>query len=311
MLQIVPVCRVVVSQAAPSAWALGLTWVAGAVALLGSEDAVSGASAGISGLVKYSGSTPVGLPVFDVAEPMGAPFRYRITVSNPGADFTKNYFDCRPLPPGLTINTNLGGSGYISGTPLAAGVYVVTLVAGNLNYPIPAMAVATIAIYLPNAPPVFSLEPQDQSVLAGTNVTFRTEVTGTPPFGYQWWRDGVSLDGETGASLSLTNVQFADAGVYQVVVTNSFGSVTSSVALLTLREPLQLRLQIVGLSIGNQLFYAVVSGPVLTNYVVWRSGDLQVWTPLSTNWVTDGRLQFRDPVSVGESRFYRVSLSSD
>jgi len=34
------------------------------------------------------------------------------------------------------------------------------------------------------------------------------------------------------ASLALTNVQLADAGVYTVVVTNAGGSVTSSPALL-------------------------------------------------------------------------------
>ena len=100
------------------AWPRGaviLGWVAGAVAMMGNYDAVSGASATISGMVKYVGSTPVGSPTNYVVEPVGQVFKYRITVSNPGTDYAKNYFNCIPLPPGLTINTNPGAAGYITG----------------------------------------------------------------------------------------------------------------------------------------------------------------------------------------------------
>ena len=311
-LQVLPICRIAVVSpaAAPSAWTLIMTWVAGAVALLGSYDAVSGASAGVSGLVKYSGSTPVGTPTFAVAEPMGQAFRYRITVSNPGLDFAKNYFNCIPLPPGLTINTNLGGAGYISGTPLMAGTYAVTLVAGNLNYPKPATAPATITIFLPNAPPVFTAQPQDQSVPVGSNAFFQAEVSGTPTLSYQWRRDGADLPGAASAVLSLTNVQAADAGSYQLFVRNDYGSVTGAVARLTVREPLVVQLLLGGSVVSNGTFQFQVIGPIRTNYVTWRSRDLRTWTPVRTNWVIDGFLQFNDPaVALNEQRFYRVSIA--
>jgi len=312
VLQMLPICRVaVVSQvAAPSTWALVMTWVAGAAALLGSYDAVSGASAGVSGLVKYSGSTPVGLPTFDVAEPMGESFRYRITVSNPGTDFAKNYFNCIPLPPGLTINTNLGGSGYISGTPKAEGTYVVTLVAGNLNFPTPATAQATITIYLPNAPPVINTPPRDQSVLVGSNAIFRAEVSGTPPLTFQWRRSGTNLPDATTPSLAFTSVQPEDAGGYQLFVSNAYGSVTSTVARLTVREPFLVQLLLSGPAVRNGSIQFQVTGPIRTNYVVWRSSDLLAWTPISTNWVIDGLLEFNDPaVAMAERRFYRASVA--
>jgi hypothetical protein len=311
VLQVLPICRVaVVSQAAaPSTWALVMTWVAGAIALLGSYDAVSGASAGVSGLVKYVGSTPVGTPTFDVAEPMGQAFRYRITVSNPGTDFEKNYFNCIPLPPGLTINTNPGGAGYISGTPLAAGTYAVTLVAGNLNFPTPATAPATITIYLPNAPPAVITQPQDQSVILGSNAVFQAEVSGTPPLSFQWRRDSTDLPGATAPALSFTNVQPADAGSYQLFVSNAFGSVTSAVARLTVREPLLVRVIMSSAVLSNGTFQTQVTGPIRTNYVIWRSSDLQAWSPLSTNWVDDGFLQFNDPAVAIGRRFYRVSIA--
>jgi len=311
VLQMLPICRVaVVSQvAAPSAWALVMTWMAGAVALLGSYDAVSGASAGISGLVKYSGSTPVGAPTFDVAEPMGEAFRYRITVSNPGSDFDKNYFNCIPLPPGLTINTNIGAAGYISGTPLAAGTYSVTLVAGNLNHPTPATAEATITIYLPNAPPVVTLQPQDQSVLIGSNAIFQAEVSGTPPLSFQWRRGETNLPGATAPMLSFTKAEPADAGSYQLFVSNAYGSITSVVARLTVREPLLVQLMLGGPALSNGTFRFQVTGPIRTNYVIWRSSDMQAWTPVRTNWVTDGLLQFSDPAgTVGGPWLYRASV---
>jgi hypothetical protein len=312
VLQVLPICRiaVVTPAATPSAWAIVMTWVAGAVALLGSYDAVSGASAGISGLVKYSGSTPVGLPTFDVAEPMGQAFRYRITVSNPGTDFDKNYFNCIPLPPGLTINTNPGGAGYISGIPSVAGTYTVTLVAGNLNFPTPATAQATITIYLPNAPPVVTSQPQDQSVLSGSTASFQAEVTGTPPLNYQWRRNGTDLLGANAGALSITNVQAVDAGDYHLFVSNAYGSVTSAVARLTLREPLVSQVRLSGPVMSGGALRFQVTGPARTNFVIWRSSDLRGWTPVSTNWVLDGLLQFSDPAgTVGESQFYRASLA--
>lgn len=312
LLQVLPICRVAVATqtAAPSAWAFIMTRVAGAVALLGSYNAVSGASAGISGLVKYSGTTPIGTPTFDVSEPMGQPFRYRITVSNPGSDFGKNYFNCTPLPPGLTINTNIGAAGYISGTPLAAGTYAVTLLAGNLNYPIPATEQATITIYLPNAPPVITGPPQDQSVLIGSNAFFHAEVGGTPPLSYQWRRSGTDLPGAVSSVLSFTDVQTADAGSYQLFVSNAYGSVTSVVVRLTVREPLMVQMQLSGSAASNGMFQFQASGPIHTNYVVWQSSDLQVWMPVKTNWVVDGFLRFSDPMTArDERRFYRVSLA--
>lgn len=310
LLQMIPICRVAVvsSAAVPSGWAWVSTWIAGAMAALGSYNAVSGASEGISGLVKYSGATAVGVPTFDVAEPMGQTFRYRISVSNPGSDFARNYFNCIPVPPGLTINTNPGAAGYLSGTPLVAGNYKVTLIAGNLGYPTPATAQATIMIYLPNSPPVFALEPTDVSVIVKSNAVLTSELTGTPPFRYQWRKDDVVLADATGPVLSFKSVQPQDAGYYQLVVSNDFGSITSAVARVTVREPLTVALKLTGGAAGGGIFQFEAIGPVATNYVVWSSSDLVRWTPLTTNWVVDGLLRFSDPAFAREPRrFYRVS----
>jgi hypothetical protein len=71
----------------------------------------------------------------------------------------------------------------------------------------------------------------------GCDATFNVCAWGTKPLSYQWWKDGLALSGQTNMSLTLTNVQTSDFGSYSVVVTNDFGSVTSSPAQLALGHP--------------------------------------------------------------------------
>jgi hypothetical protein len=76
-------------------------------------------------------------------------------------------------------------------------------------------------------------QPQQQTVYAGSNVNFSVIANGLPAPNYQWQFNGLNIYGQTATSLSLNNVQFANAGGYSVVITNAFGSVTSTVAQLT------------------------------------------------------------------------------
>jgi hypothetical protein len=82
-------------------------------------------------------------------------------------------------------------------------------------------------------PPVIVTQPQSREVLAGSNVTFSVTASGTSPLAYQWKFNGVDISGATSASFTRTSVQPAHAGSYSVVVSNSFGSVTSAPASLS------------------------------------------------------------------------------
>ena len=96
----------------------------------------------------------------------------------------------------------------------------------------------TISIYQNIVPfgtaPVIVSQPQSQSVQLGCDATFNVFARGTMPLSYQWWKGGLALNGQTNMSLMLTNVQTSDFGGYSVVITNVFGSVTSSPAQLAL-----------------------------------------------------------------------------
>ncbi|MBE0544962.1 MAG: immunoglobulin domain-containing protein [Verrucomicrobia bacterium] len=86
-------------------------------------------------------------------------------------------------------------------------------------------------------PPIIASHPADQTVTVGGAVTFNVTASGTLPLSYQWRRNSTDLEGATGSSLTLANVQMADAGSYSVVVTNAVGTATSSNATLTVNLP--------------------------------------------------------------------------
>jgi hypothetical protein len=62
-------------------------------------------------------------------------------------------------------------------------------------------------------------------------------VTGTEPLSYQWLFDGTNTMGAATNPLVLADFNTAQAGTYQVVVTNAVGAATSSVVTLTLLLP--------------------------------------------------------------------------
>ena len=84
---------------------------------------------------------------------------------------------------------------------------------------------------------VFVAQPQGASAVTGTTVNFNVTVAGAAPYAYQWRFNGTNLPGATGSNLALNNVQVTNAGNYTLVVTNSYGAITSSVAVLTVRDP--------------------------------------------------------------------------
>lgn len=75
--------------------------------------------------------------------------------------------------------------------------------------------------------------PQSQIVNVGNNATFCVTASSGAPLSYQWQFNGTNISGATDTCYTRTNAQLADAGGYNVVVTNLSGSVISSGASLT------------------------------------------------------------------------------
>ena len=85
-----------------------------------------------------------------------------------------------------------------------------------------------------SAPPTITAHPSNLAVAVGQSATFSVTASGSLPLTYQWQRSGVNIAGATSASYTIPSAQVSDTGArFRVVVTNSFGSVTSNEATLT------------------------------------------------------------------------------
>jgi hypothetical protein len=88
-------------------------------------------------------------------------------------------------------------------------------------------------------PPAIVTHPNSQTVCLGLNTQFSVIAKGAPPPTYQWRRNlinlsnGGNISGAATATLTINSVTAADAGSYDCVVTNSFGSIDSNDAVLT------------------------------------------------------------------------------
>ncbi|HTD65192.1 MAG TPA: Ig-like domain-containing protein, partial [Candidatus Limnocylindria bacterium] len=85
--------------------------------------------------------------------------------------------------------------------------------------------------------PYLITQPTNQTVAEGTNVTFSASAGGSAPLFYRWRFNGTNVNGATNATFIVSNVQPAHSGNYVLVVSNTAGSITSSVAALTVTNP--------------------------------------------------------------------------
>jgi len=95
----------------------------------------------------------------------------------------------------------------------------------------------TISIYQNQSPfsgpPAIASEPANQTAVEGSNVVLSVIAYGNVPLAFQWSFNGTTLSGATNSSLTLTNLHPNQTGNYQVIITNSYGAVTSSIATVT------------------------------------------------------------------------------
>ena len=87
---------------------------------------------------------------------------------------------------------------------------------------------------VPFSAPVITAQPNDLNLSSGYFGQMYIVANGIPNPNYQWRKDGVDVVSGIYSSLVFTNVKEQDAGLYDVIVYNNVGSVTSSGANLTI-----------------------------------------------------------------------------
>jgi hypothetical protein len=159
--------------------------------------------------------------------------------------------------------------------------------------------------------PVITNQPSSQLVLSGTTPQFSVGASSEFLLSYQWYYNKTTPMGALTPipTLSLPNVAASESGSYSVVVTNAYGSVTSSVVTLTVVSPL-----VTGVTRN-------VDGSVTLNFVglpntesrIWAATNLTPpisWEPIFTNSATgaDGTWRFTDTNAIhSPDRFYLFS----
>jgi len=98
-----------------------------------------------------------------------------------------------------------------------------------------------------NQAPYILSQPAPQTADIGGTAGFSVDALGTPPLSYQWSHNYTPLAFATNTQLALANVTLGRAGQYRVVVSNAFGVVTSTPALLQISGPLSSHFRIVSL----------------------------------------------------------------
>lgn len=156
-------------------------------------------------------------------------------------------------------------------------------------------------------PPTIASQPRNQSVAVGSNAAFSVVASGTPPMNPRWLFSTTNLPGANDFALGLTNVVTGQAGYYQVIVTNSIGSVTSSPVTLSLIG-VPVRFQTSASRLFSDGFHLELSGFTgQGTLVVQTSTNLKNWTPFFTNPPSFAPLDLVDPLATNSpQRFYRA-----
>lgn len=122
--------------------------------------------------------------------------------------------------------------------------------------------------------PHIETQPEGTTACEGAVVTLEVEVSGAPPFDYQWRRDGEPIDGATNRTLDV-EVEGLGDWEYDVLVTNLCGAVTSEPAQIT-GEGVRITAQPEDLTLtaGEAGEFSVsVTGPEPITYQWRRNGE--------------------------------------
>lgn len=129
-------------------------------------------------------------------------------------------------------------------------------------------------------PPSIVFGPTNQTVVQGGIARFQVSATGSSNLFYRWWKDGNPILLPPNRFLTISNVQPADAGAYHATVSNSVGTATSQVAILTVtvRPPL-ITSQPVGGNLcpnGSNAILSVTATGSLPLVYQWRLNGIDI-----------------------------------
>ncbi|HEV2695123.1 MAG TPA: immunoglobulin domain-containing protein, partial [Verrucomicrobiae bacterium] len=166
------------------------------------------------------------------------------------------------------VNGTTAVGGYIMGTFTAQATTQPLSIINNGGSQYNAILLEKGIAPAPPIPPTLTADllPPVLRVTTGGTVNLSVGASGSLPLSYQWYSQGVPVSGANNTNYSFSAV--AGTTSYQVVITNSFGSVTSSVAQVIASTNI--------VTVNNFSFEAGTTGG--GNIVIPAS-----WTPFNNN----------------------------
>ena len=146
---------------------------------------------------------------------------------------------------------------------------------------------ATLTVHVA---PSIATQPANVTVLAPASAAFSVVASGTAPFTHQWRRNGTNIAGATSSTYVLNPTAGTDNGAtFDVVVSNAGGSVTSSIATLTVNVPPGITTQPANVSVTSPdaaTFTVVASGTAPLTYQ-WRRNGVTIAGATGASYVLD------------------------
>jgi pectate lyase/pectin methylesterase-like acyl-CoA thioesterase len=153
-----------------------------------------------------------------------------------------------------------------------------------------------LSVTLGLTPPTITMQPAGVTTTEGNNVILTAAASGSAPLNFQWSRNGVSIAGATGQTLTLNNVRAADSGAYVFTATNPSGSVASDVATVAvnLAPPvIATRPRSQTILVGEPVTFTVAAGGSAPFTYQWRKNAADIAGATAPSF-TIASVQFRD-----------------
>ncbi len=129
--------------------------------------------------------------------------------------------------------------------------------------------------FAPGSVPMITGQPQPVVQSAAGSATFTVTALGSPAPSYQWYANGSPVSGATTSSLSYENVTtYQNGTAFDVVVSNAYGTATSSNAVLTVNAVYFSPGNLAVVTVGGQGQYVSTNGIAVSIDQFTTSGSL-------------------------------------
>ena len=181
----------------------------------------------------------------------------------------------------------------------------------------PAPDIGAYEYVFSNTIPLIDRPPANLTIAVGQTAIFSVLATGTPPLSYQWISNSTPLtdDGSVAGvhtnRLMIFDTTVAHSGSYSVVVSNSYGVVTSDVAILQVGIPPSISVQPQSQTIGGSLPATIAvtadGGPPLSYQ--WYKNSVTVADGGDVSGAKTATLAFSS-VTLADAGSYTVTVNS-